>query len=153
MLGSGQAPDYGKCGGILAEVINGESTAVVLGIGLNVSQRADELPTDRVAFPATSLALAGGAGGDRDPLVRALLRTLASWYGRWVEVGGDPRTSGLGEAYRSHCLTLGRPVSVASPGGGQVSGTASDIDDDGRLIIVTATGPRAMAAGDVRHVR
>ena len=45
-----------KLGGVLAEVVG--DGAVVVGIGLNVSLRADELPVPA----ATSLALEGSGG-------------------------------------------------------------------------------------------
>src|SRR5215468_535735 len=63
--------DGRKCAGILAESV--PDRGVVLGIGLNVTMREDELPVPE----ATSLALAGSACTDRDPLLRALLRELA----------------------------------------------------------------------------
>ena len=54
--------------GVLAEVpIAG---AVVLGVGLNVSTRSDELPHDQ----ATSLLLAGASTTDRDTVLRAVRR-------------------------------------------------------------------------------
>jgi BirA family biotin operon repressor/biotin-[acetyl-CoA-carboxylase] ligase len=144
--------DYGKCAGILAEAV-GAPAAVVLGIGLNVSQGADELPADRVVLSATSLALADAACVDRDPLVRGLLRTFADWYGPWVAAAGDPDAAGLAEAYRAACYTLGRRVEVALPGGDVLTGTADAIDDDGRLVIHTGGQFRPVAAGDVQHVR
>jgi BirA family biotin operon repressor/biotin-[acetyl-CoA-carboxylase] ligase len=142
---------YGKCAGVLAEAVG---DAVVVGIGLNVLQRADEVPP-RVgsAFPATSLALSGAACIDRDPLLRALLRSLADWYVRWRTAGGDPEASGVREAYRAYCLTLGTEVRVTLPGGEVVAGLASDVDADGRLVVTTAAGVRSLAAGDVEHVR
>jgi BirA family biotin operon repressor/biotin-[acetyl-CoA-carboxylase] ligase len=141
---------YGKAAGILAEAANG---AVVLGMGLNVSQRADELPppSDPRAYPPTSLGLAGAAT-DRVPLVRAILRAIEDWYGRWCAASGDPDACGLREAYRSHCVTIGREVEVSLPGG-DLTGTASDVDEDGRLLVVAADGVHTLAAGDVRHVR
>ncbi|MBX6751740.1 MAG: biotin--[acetyl-CoA-carboxylase] ligase, partial [Micromonosporaceae bacterium] len=50
---------WGKCGGILAEAAGPD--AIAIGIGINVHQHRNELPapTDPVAYPATSLALAG----------------------------------------------------------------------------------------------
>ena len=141
---------FGKAAGILAEAVDG---AVVLGIGLNVSQRADELPppADPRAYPPTSLALAGGAS-DRVPLVRATLRALEDWYGRWCAAAGDPDACGLRAAYRSHCVTIGRDVEVSLPAGDLV-GRATDIDADGRLLVMAADGVHTVAAGDVRHVR
>jgi BirA family transcriptional regulator, biotin operon repressor / biotin---[acetyl-CoA-carboxylase] ligase len=140
-----------KCGGILAEAVPG---AVVIGIGLNVAQRADELPDpiDPAAVGPTSLGLAG-ASVDRGELLISLLSAFSHWYGRWHAVAGDPAACGLMTAYRSACLTLGRHVTVRLPGGASIQGHADDIDGDGRLLVATAEGVRALAAGDVHHVR
>ncbi|HEY7274140.1 MAG TPA: biotin--[acetyl-CoA-carboxylase] ligase [Actinoplanes sp.] len=138
-----------KCAGILAEVIG---DAVVLGVGLNVTTRADELPG--TLTPATSLRLAGARETDRDPLLRALLRGVARWYGGWRDAGGDAEMCGLLSAYRSACATLGRPVTVRLPAGDDLVGTATTVDRDGQLVIRTADGrDRVISAGDVLHVR
>jgi BirA family biotin operon repressor/biotin-[acetyl-CoA-carboxylase] ligase len=147
---------YAKCAGILAEAVPvAGATMVVLGIGLNVSQRADELPPrDPAVPPATSLVLADALCTDRDPLLRGVLRSLAGWYERWRDAAGDPGASGLADAYSSMCMTLGRRVTVALPGGEEIEGVAASIDPDGRLVVRPPAGPeRAVAAGDVRHLR
>ncbi|MDX6512843.1 MAG: BirA family transcriptional regulator [Gaiellaceae bacterium] len=69
-----------KVAGILAEASAGR---VVLGIGVNVSQRAEELP-ERPQFPATSLALEG-ATVERPRLLAALLERLELEYDTWLE--------------------------------------------------------------------
>jgi BirA family biotin operon repressor/biotin-[acetyl-CoA-carboxylase] ligase len=140
-----------KCCGILAEAVPG---AVVIGIGLNVAQRADELPEpiDPAAVGPTSLALAG-ASVERGELLISLLSAFSHWYGRWHAAAGDPAACGLMTAYRSACLTVGRDVTVRLPGGASLQGHAEDIDGDGRLLVATAEGVRALAAGDVHHVR
>lgn len=139
--------DGRKCAGILAEAV---PAGVVVGIGLNVTLRADELPTPA----ATSLLLAGARCTDRDPLLRALLRDLATWYARWRDVAGDPVACGLRAAYRDRCATLGRRVAVSLPTGATVTGTATDLDPDGRLVVTTGDGTvTPLAAGDVVHVR
>jgi BirA family transcriptional regulator, biotin operon repressor / biotin---[acetyl-CoA-carboxylase] ligase len=144
-----------KCAGILAEVVPGaEPPAVVVGIGLNVTLREDDLPADPHRQKATSLALAGATATDRDPLLRALLRSFAGWYERWRDAGGDPDRSGLAAEYARYCDTLGRPVRVLLPDGGELTGTARELDSDGRLVVLTDAGEeRAVAAGDIRHVR
>ncbi|MGB2568244.1 biotin--[acetyl-CoA-carboxylase] ligase [Micromonospora citrea] len=146
-----------KCGGILAEAVPEASPAqppaIVLGIGLNVTLRADELPENPTGLPATSLQLAGAAATDRDPLLRALLRSLAEWYDRWRAAGGDPVTSGLRDAYLNSCATVGRQVRVLLPDGGELTGRAVGVDADGQLVVETADGRRALAAGDVLHLR
>jgi BirA family biotin operon repressor/biotin-[acetyl-CoA-carboxylase] ligase len=136
-----------KTGGILAERVGDD--AVVLGIGLNVTLREEELPVPA----AGSLALAGAKVTDRDPLLRAVLRSLADWYGEWLRAGGDPAGSRLQQAYAAGCVTLGRTVRAELPGGGEIGGRAVAVDDDGRLVVATSEGERAVAAGDVVHVR
>lgn len=140
--------DGRKCAGVLAEAVDGN--AVVVGVGLNTSLREHELPRPDV----TSLALSGGVNVDRDPLLRALLRSLSVWYGRWREHGGDPIESGLHEAYSYHSGTLGEQVGVELPDGARLTGEAVAIDLDGRLVIVDAAGERhPVAAGDIVHLR
>jgi BirA family biotin operon repressor/biotin-[acetyl-CoA-carboxylase] ligase len=138
-----------KCAGILAEVIG---DAAVIGVGLNVTTRADEL--SGTSSQATSLRLAGARDTDRDPLLRALLRGVARWYGGWRDAGGDAEMCGLLSAYRTACATLGRPVTVRLPDGDGLVGTATTVDRDGQLLIRTADGrDRYVSAGDVLHVR
>jgi BirA family transcriptional regulator, biotin operon repressor / biotin---[acetyl-CoA-carboxylase] ligase len=139
-----------KVAGILAERVPGE--ALVLGVGVNVSTSPAELPVPE----ATSLFLAGAATIDRDPLLRAVLRELATRYAGWREVGGDPEAGaegGLRADYRSRCATIGAEVAVRLPGGTTVHGTALDVDADGRVVVLGPHGATAVAAGDVVHVR
>src|SRR6266508_1757014 len=120
--------DGRKCAGILAEAVpNGPDPAVVVGIGLNVSTTAAELPVEG----ATSLALAGSACVDRDPLLR----------------------SGLRAEYLSRCDTLGRQVRVRLPDGGDLVGEAVDVDGEGRLVIDSGGTRTPVAAGDIVHLR
>ncbi|MCO8272399.1 biotin--[acetyl-CoA-carboxylase] ligase [Actinoplanes sp. TRM 88003] len=139
-----------KCAGILAEV---SGDAVVLGIGLNVTTRAEELP-ETTGLPATSLRVAGAAVTDRDPLLRALLRGFGSWYAGWREAGGDAEMSGLLAAYRRGCSTIGRQVRVLLPAGETITGEATEVDGAGQLVVRTADGTvHQVSAGDVLHVR
>lgn len=129
-----------KLAGILAER---SGAGIIIGIGLNVSLRADELPVPT----ATSLALEG-APADRDPLLRAILRELAARHARFGEDEAAPR-----EAYRAVCATLGRQVRVELPGGSFLTGEASDIEEAGRLVVRAPDGEHLLGAGDVVHVR
>ncbi|MBU2662894.1 biotin--[acetyl-CoA-carboxylase] ligase [Actinoplanes bogorensis] len=140
----------GKCAGILAEV---SGDAVVVGLGLNVTTRAEELP-ETTGLPATSLRVAGAAVTDRDPLLRALLRNFASWYAGWREAAGDAEMSGLLAAYRRGCATIGQQVRVLLPAGQTLTGEATEVDRDGQLVVRTADGAtHRVSAGDVLHVR
>ncbi|MCH0541778.1 biotin--[acetyl-CoA-carboxylase] ligase [Streptomyces sp. MUM 203J] len=137
-----------KAGGILAE--RAGENGVVVGLGLNVTLREDELPVPT----AGSLALADAVCTDRDPLLRAVLRGLEEWYGRWTAADGDPAASGLQDAYAAGCATLGRAVRAELPGGRVLTGEAVAVDGDGRLVVATPDGGReAVGAGDVVHLR
>jgi BirA family biotin operon repressor/biotin-[acetyl-CoA-carboxylase] ligase len=146
------AGGWGKCGGILAEAV--EPDAVVVGIGINVSQDREQLPPppDPLAYPPTSLALAGVAC-EREQLAVQVLRGLSHWYGRWLAERGDPAGSGVLAAYRAHCATLGVQVAAMLPDGVVLRGTATGVDVHGRLVVATDTHRRRLAAGDVHHIR
>jgi BirA family biotin operon repressor/biotin-[acetyl-CoA-carboxylase] ligase len=138
-----------KLAGVLAEVVD---DAVVVGVGLNVSLRADELPVPL----ATSLLLEGSEVVDRDPVLRAVLREAERLYRTHTDADGDADRAGLRTAYRAACVTLGRPVRVTLPGGGTLEGHATGVDGQGRLVVRPdgADGvDTALAAGDVEHVR
>jgi BirA family biotin operon repressor/biotin-[acetyl-CoA-carboxylase] ligase len=120
-----------KVCGLLAEVpLPG---ALVLGVGLNITTRPEELPDPQ----ATSLRIAGAATTDRDTLLRAVLRSLTG-----VLADADP------DAYRARCATLGRRVRLELPAGA-VEGVAESVDDTGRLVVDGAP----YSAGDVVHLR
>ncbi|MFB8393731.1 MULTISPECIES: biotin--[acetyl-CoA-carboxylase] ligase [Streptomyces] len=136
-----------KAGGILAERT---ADGIVVGIGLNVTLTEEELPVPA----AGSLLLAKATVTDREPLLKAVLRSLEEWYGNWRAAGGDPAASGLQETYAAGCATLGRHVRAELPGGRTLTGTAEAVDTDGRLVIRTAEGTHeAVGAGDVVHLR
>ncbi|HEY7433171.1 MAG TPA: biotin--[acetyl-CoA-carboxylase] ligase [Streptosporangiaceae bacterium] len=138
-----------KLGGILAEAWDG---AIVIGTGLNVSQRRDELPPT-----ATSLALASANGAAVPPprLLAAVLASLARWYLAWRDQPdrGDADACGLRAEYLGRCATVGQEVTVMLPGGQALSGQAVGVDRAGRLEVASATGPVQVSAGDVVHVR
>jgi len=139
-----------KAGGILVERPDATAESAVLGIGINVTLRAAELPVPQ----AGSLALAGAKVTDRDTLLRAVLRSLERWYGSWRTAGGDPAGARLQETYAAGCATLGRQVRAELPGGTAVTGEAVAVDGDGRLVLATAAGlAEPVSAGDVVHLR
>jgi BirA family transcriptional regulator, biotin operon repressor / biotin---[acetyl-CoA-carboxylase] ligase len=68
-----------KLAGLLAEAAAGR---VVLGIGVNVNQPADELPAETVK-PPTSLRVQLGRETARAPLLAAILHELELGYDGW----------------------------------------------------------------------
>ena len=69
-----------KVAGILAEASEGR---VTLGIGLNVTQSAEQLPPD-ACTPATSLRIELGRTVPRAPLLADLLLELERRYDAWL---------------------------------------------------------------------
>nr|WP_276611069.1 biotin--[acetyl-CoA-carboxylase] ligase [Kineococcus siccus] len=163
------SPD-GKVAGILVEA---REDVVVLGAGVNVSQRAGELPPAAASAdgpgpsaPPTSLALAGATSTDRDTVLRRYLRALRerldAFAAAFAAAGGDPEAAGTAAAYRAVCSTLGAQVRAHLPDGRVLEGLAEDVDASGRLVLrpdgsgssAGGGGPRtSLSAADVVHLR
>jgi BirA family transcriptional regulator, biotin operon repressor / biotin---[acetyl-CoA-carboxylase] ligase len=159
---AGGGPPGEKLAGILAEQAG---DAIVVGVGLNVGAGRDELPEPRPgALPPTSLALQGATAVDRGVLLAAVLRELERWYLRWTAAAADISAgvaadrsaaagSGLSAEYQAWCSTIGREVRVELPGGAQLHGMATGLDQVGRLVVTSETGSLPVSAGDVIHLR
>jgi BirA family biotin operon repressor/biotin-[acetyl-CoA-carboxylase] ligase len=139
------AADGRKLAGILAET---SGTAVVVGVGLNVSTTAAELPDT-----GTSLSRVTGGTVDRGPVLLAFLRAVERRYLNWTQALGDPVSSGLAQDYLAWSSTVGTTVAVSLPDGSTLEGVAEAVDWDGRLVVATPEGTVQLASGDVRHVR
>jgi BirA family biotin operon repressor/biotin-[acetyl-CoA-carboxylase] ligase len=144
--------DGRKLAGLLAEQ-SPDGAAVVLGTGLNVAARRDELPVSPAGLEATSLR-AEGADVPREALLLSVLSELEHWYRAFL-ADPDPARSGLLAAYQSVSATLGQQVRVELPGGQVLAGLATDIDAEGRLLVAPDGGGAAapVSAGDVIHLR
>lgn len=124
-----------KLCGILAETLMmGEETALVIGVGVNVHQTAEDFVGD-VADIATSLALAGYKV-DRSRLAAALIEEL---YRLDTALGGE-----IGDyltEYRRRCVTLGKDVRLLWTEGQQAA-FAETVDDAFGLVVRSADGSR-----------
>jgi BirA family transcriptional regulator, biotin operon repressor / biotin---[acetyl-CoA-carboxylase] ligase len=126
----------GKIAGVLA---HGASDHLVVGIGVNVSQR--ELPR-AIADTATTLVRAGHAI-DRLALLARITQQL--------DAAADPanRDALLAE-WRKRSITLKREVEVTDAGTNTFRGTAIALADDGALVVETPYGQQRVIAGEVR---
>jgi BirA family biotin operon repressor/biotin-[acetyl-CoA-carboxylase] ligase len=136
-----------KLAGVLAEAeFKGSNlSAVIVGIGINV------------AWPGPAEALGTSlddAAGSAQPVDRRVLLDL-------LLTGLEPRCELLEDAagrrdladeVRRRCATLGQRVRVILPTE-ELIGRADAIDDVGRLVVETDSGPRPVSAGDVVHLR
>ena len=155
-----QAPGVPGGYSVPAPSVPGGSSAapgpgVVVGVGVNVSARAHELPGEK----ATSLLLEDAAELDRNVLLPAYLLKFADLYREFVAVGGDatrPLTGGSSvlELAQASMGTLGQKVRAELPGGAMLHGTATALANDGSLLLRDASGAvHAVNAGDVIHLR
>jgi BirA family biotin operon repressor/biotin-[acetyl-CoA-carboxylase] ligase len=125
-----------KVAGILAEGRPQEGWAV-LGIGVNVAIRVQDLPPELHATAATL----GREPSDVEPFLGSVLAALTR------SLSLPPRE--LLDAWRGRDALLGRRVSWSAG-----SGTAAGIDGEGRLVVELAAGGRtALDAGEVHLQR
>lgn len=135
----------GKVAGILCEMSADQDRVAwaVAGIGVNV--RAAPALEDPRWRPA-SLADLGPAPRRADLLV-ALMAAIGARYSAWT--AGD--AAGVLAAFAARDALAGRGVTV-NLGEEEVAGTCAGTDELGRLRVVTATGERLLAAGEVVRV-
>jgi BirA family transcriptional regulator, biotin operon repressor / biotin---[acetyl-CoA-carboxylase] ligase len=126
--------DGRKIAGILVEGRPQEGWAVV-GIGLNVAVRESE-------FPAELRSRAGTLGLGADEIEPTLERLLAALDG-WMRAAA----SAVLDAVRARDALRGRHIRWRDG-----AGEAAGIDEAGRLVVVTDTGPVALEAGEVHLV-
>ncbi|UWF78166.1 biotin--[acetyl-CoA-carboxylase] ligase [Microbacterium neungamense] len=133
-----------KICGILAEAT---PDAVIIGSGVNTAMDAGQLPVGT----ATSFAVEG-VDADPDRLLADYLRGLDGLLSALI-AADDAEASGLRAMVSARCLTLGREVVVHLPGGAELRGTATRLEADGRLVVTGDGQERAIAAGDIVHLR
>jgi BirA family biotin operon repressor/biotin-[acetyl-CoA-carboxylase] ligase len=142
-------PVLAKLAGILTEGRPQEGWAVV-GIGLNVAVRLEELPPELrpggadggLGRPAATLDL---PATEVEPVLARLLRALEH------RLHQDPDATL--EAWRARDALLGREIAW-STGDDRLRGVAKGIDGDGRLIVELSGGGRTtLGAGEVHLAR
>jgi BirA family transcriptional regulator, biotin operon repressor / biotin---[acetyl-CoA-carboxylase] ligase len=125
-------PGLAKLAGILAEGRPQDGWAV-LGIGLNVSVRLDDLPEELRATAATL--------GESPSAIEPTLTRLLDALGRRL---GQPAEEML-EAYRAREVLRGRDIAWSAG-----NGRAEGIDGEGRLVVALQNGGHtALDAGEV----
>lgn len=139
-----------KLGGILAEtqLEGSRARAVVVGLGLNVNW-GRQLDGTELEGEAVALDHLTGRQVDRGQLLVALLTGLEDRYRALAERSGQ-----LAQAaeYRRRCTSIGRVVRVEL-GDETFTGTASDVTDEGHLLVDVGMCLRTVTVGDVVHVR
>jgi BirA family biotin operon repressor/biotin-[acetyl-CoA-carboxylase] ligase len=137
-----------KICGILAEAIETPSgRAVVLGIGINLTNEA--FPSDLLTV-ATSVANESGRQPERALILATLVNALARWYSLLHEPEGADKIVAAWSSRSSYAA--GKLVQVTN-GNETLQGRTAGIEDDGALRLETAQGIQLIRAGDVTSVR
>lgn len=123
-----------KLAGILCEYIPG--TAVIVGIGINLNQVS--FPED-IQSIATSLKLETGNTINRADLVLSLLEKLDREY----EIFLQGKKASLIQKWTQQSNMFGKTVTVHQKGK-SLTGTAMELDPEGRLILLTSDGEKYM---------
>ncbi|HET6973652.1 MAG TPA: biotin--[acetyl-CoA-carboxylase] ligase [Pyrinomonadaceae bacterium] len=135
-----------KICGILAEAIDTPlGRAVILGIGINLTENA--FPPE-LANVATSVSEAMGSAPDREQILAALLDALSRWYSRFDE------PAQIVDAWSNRSsFAIGKLVQVSN-GDDVWQGTTCGVEPDGALRLRTSSGEiKLVRAGDVYSVR
>ncbi len=139
-----------KIGGILSE-IKMEPEAVhyiILGIGINVNQHKNDFPKELKSI-ATSLHTESGIKFKRQYLCASILKHIDRGYPLFLEKGFYP----FKQNWKEYNMTLGNYVTI-NLGNEYTEGYASDIDDNGSLIVTdTKQVERRFSYGEIEHLR
>lgn len=139
-----------KIAGILAVIPPEDSSAVILGCGINVLQAPEQLPT----ATATSLLLetAGshpgrsrtGEGPDSELRTQLLAEWLEEFAHLMAQIQAQGDIAGLRSRIIGAISTTGQQVRVELPSGNAVRGRALGVDDDGGLQVEVTARRRAV---------
>jgi BirA family biotin operon repressor/biotin-[acetyl-CoA-carboxylase] ligase len=137
-----------KVAGILVEARN---NAVVVGIGVNVTTDPADLPANSTSLKKCQTRSKAGTVSDASvvAVTGELYRRCRAWYDDWSRKGFGP----IREALRPWISLFGQPVHLTA-GTEWFEGTASDLDDSGRLLVRLDSGlMRACEVGEVTLLR
>ena len=134
-----------KLVGILTEMSGSmeEISYIVMGIGVNVKTKQEELP-EEIKQIATSL-LMEGVDIERTEAFKIILEELEHQYYDVLDSGFEDTLN----EWRKLSVTLNQEIEVRAPGN-TYEGVATDIDNDGNLLVKTTNGEvKRIVAGDV----
>lgn len=140
-----------KLAGLLAEsVLHGDRIRfALLGIGVNVNQQAQELPSPRAGgLPPASLRTLCGRPFRREALLIALCRGLSGL----LAAGPRPDPARIHARWQAELVGLGQAVTVypSDPEGAPWAGIVRESDLDGNLLVENLAGHIvSVSAGDV----
>jgi BirA family transcriptional regulator, biotin operon repressor / biotin---[acetyl-CoA-carboxylase] ligase len=125
--------DGKKVGGILMEAvwIRDVLKGIVFAFAINVNNKFD--PSDDLFEIATSLYDAAGRIFDESVMLAEFFKSLDVWYKKWL----DQKFEEISEAWIKNQEYLNKQTSVHKKDGQVISGVATNVLDNGDLVIQT----------------
>ncbi|MFN3663623.1 biotin--[acetyl-CoA-carboxylase] ligase [Yoonia sp.] len=134
----------GKVAGILLES-SGQGPYIdwlSIGIGVNLRHVPQNVPD--ASFAPTSLMAAGGWEVEPGDFLATLADAYATQEAKLKELG----FARIRQDWLRHAARLGEMITARTMRE-EISGVFDSIDEDGNLVLITGTGPRAISAADV----
>lgn len=132
-----------KAGGIIAQLLSGAQPCVLLGMGLNLNLRPEQVPAD-LRDIATSVLIETGKECDRVKFASTLFARLNERLQQLQELG-FARIAPLWERYS---ILTGKRITVFD-GQARHSGVVKGIDQDGALLLAEGPKVERILTGDV----
>ncbi len=139
--------DGRKAGGMLTEarVDADQIRDLIFGLGLNVNATAGDWPGD-LSRRAVSLAEQSSTSLDLNRLTAALIGRVLLAYEQFAD---NEHAAAFPDLWQKYDVLRGQPIALLH-GSERIAGTAMGIDDDGSLLLRTASGSlQRFRAGDV----
>ncbi|PWR00830.1 biotin--[acetyl-CoA-carboxylase] ligase [Meridianimarinicoccus roseus] len=135
-----------KVAGILLETTGqgGTPGPLAIGIGVNLSHAPDPGTLEPEAKAPTSVLSATGAAIDPESFLDLLAPAFARWEATLRQHGFAP----LRRAFLDRAARFGEPITARTLRE-TLTGTFTDIDETGALVLTTAKGPVAVQAADI----
>lgn len=140
-----------KIAGILCEGVaygyNGMGRGIVCGVGINLCQPAEWFAAQGLPY-GSSLA-AEGCTVNPEADSEWLAEQLTDFgFDRPLYIFAREGFAPYRDAYKAACVNLGKTVTFTADGTTH-TGTAVDVDEEGRLVVQTAAGETAVFTGEV----
>jgi BirA family transcriptional regulator, biotin operon repressor / biotin---[acetyl-CoA-carboxylase] ligase len=132
-----------KAGGIIAQLLSGSETCVLLGIGLNLNLRPGQVPVELREI-ATSILIETGQVCDRVNFAGTLFARLNERLAQLQDLG----FAEMAPLWERYSVLTGKRV-VVFDGRRRISGAVKGIDYEGRLLLIEGTDEERIVTGDV----
>ncbi|MBY6202403.1 biotin--[acetyl-CoA-carboxylase] ligase [Maritalea mobilis] len=137
----------GKLAGILLESLGdgrGGLAHLVIGIGVNLAAAPEPSALEATAVAPVSLAADAGVQVGPEDVLNALAPAYADLEAQFTTYGFAP----IRNAWLSKAARLGEVITARLPTD-EITGTFTDVDMDGNLVLETLKGRRTIAAADI----